>query len=284
MRSAAARAGPLAGSTTSSARRDGTSLPGRKTGWSSFRPTRSTRRTRRASPSCGTCWQAGARPTSPGIERPERARQVAAFVSDLRALSLGEPAARRPRALRDGALHIPVHHASHPRRDRRHLPLQQRLRLLLRGMRDASRGMRDASRGTAARPTPRDLSAGKEMSLPEVKRIIRMFKDEAKIPFFSFTGGEPLLREDLEEMIRFAEQVRTAGQPHHQRHPCRPSARARPFQGRPSHGAGEHRKQRGPQRMTRSPRARGPSRQHWRDPQPAAPPASRSRPTRPSPR
>ena len=44
------------------------------------------------------------------------------------------------------------------------------------------------------------------MSLAEIKRIIRIFKDEAKIPFFSFTGGEPLLRRDLEDMIRFAEK------------------------------------------------------------------------------
>jgi len=37
-----------------------------------------------------------------------------------------------------------------------------------------------------------------ELPTEEWKRIIRIFKDEAKIPFFSFTGGEPLLRDDLE--------------------------------------------------------------------------------------
>jgi radical SAM protein with 4Fe4S-binding SPASM domain len=42
------------------------------------------------------------------------------------------------------------------------------------------------------------------MGLAEIERIIRVFKDDAKIPFFSFTGGEPLLRDDLEEMIRYA--------------------------------------------------------------------------------
>ncbi|MBN1409289.1 MAG: radical SAM protein [Spirochaetales bacterium] len=43
-----------------------------------------------------------------------------------------------------------------------------------------------------------------EMTTVDVKRIITIFKEKAKIPFFSFTGGEPLLRTDLEELIRFA--------------------------------------------------------------------------------
>ncbi len=37
-----------------------------------------------------------------------------------------------------------------------------------------------------------------------LKKIIDIFKDEAKIPFFSFTGGEPLLRNDLEELAAYA--------------------------------------------------------------------------------
>jgi radical SAM protein with 4Fe4S-binding SPASM domain len=37
-----------------------------------------------------------------------------------------------------------------------------------------------------------------------MKRIIDIFKDEAKIPFFSFTGGEPLIRQDLEELAAYA--------------------------------------------------------------------------------
>jgi radical SAM protein with 4Fe4S-binding SPASM domain len=45
---------------------------------------------------------------------------------------------------------------------------------------------------------------GKEMTLAQVRRVIRIFRAEARIPFFSFTGGEPLLRADLEAMIRFA--------------------------------------------------------------------------------
>ena len=44
----------------------------------------------------------------------------------------------------------------------------------------------------------------KELSTSEFKKIITIFKDKAKIPFFSFTGGEPLLRKDLEELCSFA--------------------------------------------------------------------------------
>lgn len=43
-----------------------------------------------------------------------------------------------------------------------------------------------------------------ELSTAEAKRVIRMFREEAKIPFFSFTGGEPLLRDDLEELAAYA--------------------------------------------------------------------------------
>ena len=43
-----------------------------------------------------------------------------------------------------------------------------------------------------------------EMSLKEIKKVIRIFKERAKIPFFSFTGGEPLLRSDLEKMAEYA--------------------------------------------------------------------------------
>jgi radical SAM protein with 4Fe4S-binding SPASM domain len=46
-----------------------------------------------------------------------------------------------------------------------------------------------------------------ELSTVEWKRIITIFRDEAKIPFFSFTGGEPLLRADLEKLIRHARDI-----------------------------------------------------------------------------
>ena len=38
----------------------------------------------------------------------------------------------------------------------------------------------------------------------KIERIIDIFKSEAKIPFFSFTGGEPLMRKDLERLMRYA--------------------------------------------------------------------------------
>jgi radical SAM protein with 4Fe4S-binding SPASM domain len=46
--------------------------------------------------------------------------------------------------------------------------------------------------------------AAGEMDTSAIKRIIDIFKEKAKIPFFSFTGGEPLLRDDLESLIVYA--------------------------------------------------------------------------------
>lgn len=43
-----------------------------------------------------------------------------------------------------------------------------------------------------------------EMNARDIERIIDIFREKAKIPFFSFTGGEPLLREDLERFIAYA--------------------------------------------------------------------------------
>ncbi|MBN1699609.1 MAG: radical SAM protein [Spirochaetales bacterium] len=45
---------------------------------------------------------------------------------------------------------------------------------------------------------------GKELGTRRIERIIGIFKEKAKIPFFSFTGGEPLLRDDLEHLVRYA--------------------------------------------------------------------------------
>jgi radical SAM protein with 4Fe4S-binding SPASM domain len=47
----------------------------------------------------------------------------------------------------------------------------------------------------------------KEMTKGEVMRIIEIFHQDARIPFFSFTGGEPLLRPELEEWINYAETL-----------------------------------------------------------------------------
>lgn len=43
-----------------------------------------------------------------------------------------------------------------------------------------------------------------EKTTADYKKIIDAFADDAKIPFFSFTGGEPTLRRDLEELIHYA--------------------------------------------------------------------------------
>jgi len=43
-----------------------------------------------------------------------------------------------------------------------------------------------------------------ENDTSSMERIIDIFREKAKIPFFSFTGGEPLLRNDLETLIAYA--------------------------------------------------------------------------------
>ena len=47
--------------------------------------------------------------------------------------------------------------------------------------------------------------ASEELDTREIKRVIDIFREKAKIPFFSFTGGEPLLRSDLGELIAYAD-------------------------------------------------------------------------------
>ena len=44
----------------------------------------------------------------------------------------------------------------------------------------------------------------RELDTAGFKRVIDIFRDEAKIPFFSFTGGEPLIRSDIEELAAYA--------------------------------------------------------------------------------
>ncbi len=43
-----------------------------------------------------------------------------------------------------------------------------------------------------------------EQTTEVLKTIIDIFADQAKVPFFSFTGGEPCCRDDLEELIAYA--------------------------------------------------------------------------------
>jgi radical SAM protein with 4Fe4S-binding SPASM domain len=48
---------------------------------------------------------------------------------------------------------------------------------------------------------------GNEMSFDEVQKVLTSIYREAQAPTVSFTGGEPLLRADLPEMIRFAKDL-----------------------------------------------------------------------------
>lgn len=43
-----------------------------------------------------------------------------------------------------------------------------------------------------------------EMTTGEVCRVLRVVREKAQIPSVSFTGGEPVLRKDLSELVRFA--------------------------------------------------------------------------------
>ena len=48
--------------------------------------------------------------------------------------------------------------------------------------------------------------SGAEADLPthDIREILRIIKEDAQVPSVSFTGGEPLMRRDLPELIRFA--------------------------------------------------------------------------------
>lgn len=46
--------------------------------------------------------------------------------------------------------------------------------------------------------------SGYELSTPEFKRILQIIRKDAGVPSVSFTGGEPMLRKDIFELIRHA--------------------------------------------------------------------------------
>lgn len=46
-----------------------------------------------------------------------------------------------------------------------------------------------------------------EMSTDEIVHILKMIREEAKVPSVSFTGGEPLVRPDIEEMVSSARRI-----------------------------------------------------------------------------
>ena len=138
----------------------------------------------------------------PGIATEERARQVAGFASDIRALYLGNPA-------EDGR--APYETIPYTFQYTR-LPILGEIAVTYRCNNAcvfcyAGCGAQATGCGGAGPiGTPRSVSGadGREMSLDEVKKVIGVFKKDAQVPFFSFTGGEPLLRNDLEKMIGYA--------------------------------------------------------------------------------
>jgi len=46
-----------------------------------------------------------------------------------------------------------------------------------------------------------------KMTTDEVKKILRIIRNDAKVPTVSFTGGEPTLRRDLPELIAYAKSI-----------------------------------------------------------------------------
>jgi len=50
----------------------------------------------------------------------------------------------------------------------------------------------------------RKNEAGPEMTTREVKKVLKIIREDAQVPSVSFTGGEPTLREDLPELVKFA--------------------------------------------------------------------------------
>mgnify|MGYP000869340665 CR=1 FL=1 len=62
--------------------------------------------------------------------------------------------------------------------------------------------------GTAGAEEPSSgRSEIEDLPARDLEKILRIFKEEAKVPFFSFTGGEPLLREDLPRLVRYAVRI-----------------------------------------------------------------------------
>ncbi len=53
----------------------------------------------------------------------------------------------------------------------------------------------------------RTWKEGKELRTKDAKKIIWKIRNEAKLPFMSFTGGEPLLRNDIEKLIKYARSI-----------------------------------------------------------------------------
>ncbi len=136
----------------------------------------------------------------PGLADGERARQVHEFFTDLRDFCAGDT---RGMDSRPAVERVPYTFQYTK------LPILGEIAVTYRCNNAclfcyAGCGATAGGCGATGRCAP---SSGPEMSLREIRRIIHIFKEQARIPFFSFTGGEPLLRRDLEAMIRCARRT-----------------------------------------------------------------------------
>lgn len=123
---------------------------------------------------------------------PKKAGDIEAFMSDIRSLYLGEAVETES---------IPYDF------DFSRLPILGEIAVTYRCNNRCEfcyAGCGGGSGCSAPLDRPGSGDARKEMDAGEVRRVIDIFAAEAKIPFFSFTGGEPLLREDLEDFMRYA--------------------------------------------------------------------------------
>jgi radical SAM protein with 4Fe4S-binding SPASM domain len=138
----------------------------------------------------------------PGIADGDRAREVNEFCSDLRDFYQGDSSGLDARA---SVERVPYTF------DFTRLPILGEIAVTY-ACNNACRfcyagcGARGRGCGPGAAPDGPEV-ASPPMTLAEAKRVIDVFKRDAQIPFFSFTGGEPLMRRDLEAMIRHARRL-----------------------------------------------------------------------------
>lgn len=130
----------------------------------------------------------------PGIGEDERAGQVEDFLADVRDLYAGRPGSR--------TLENVPYSFTYTK-----LPILGEIAVTYRCNNSCLFCYAGCGTGGCRRDAGGAASPSGEMSLGEIERIIGIFKSDAQIPFFSFTGGEPLLRDDLEKMIGFARRI-----------------------------------------------------------------------------
>ncbi len=123
----------------------------------------------------------------PGIADGDRAREVQEFCSDLRDFYQGDSSGLDARS---SVERVPYTF------DFTRLPILGEIAVTYA----CNNACRFCYAGCGAGASP-------PMTLAEAKRVIDVFKRDAQIPFFSFTGGEPLLVKDLESMIRHARRL-----------------------------------------------------------------------------